>query len=128
MVNKALTNLLRQLFELLSPEGQLLNRFSLQQSPIFFVVFAGTTEPHNLRLYWAFFLFLRRFHISFPSFPAWKKATYFTDYDNYTKETFSAEQQWKWRRWTLYNLAYTTYLHFANGRIVHKFAYCDRIS
>ena len=37
MVNKALTNLLRQLFELLSPEGQLLNRFSLQQSSIFFV-------------------------------------------------------------------------------------------
>ena len=55
MVNKALTNLLRQLFELLSPEGQLLNRFSLQQSQIFFVLCAGTTEPHNLRLYWAFF-------------------------------------------------------------------------
>ena len=36
MVNKALTNL-GQLFELLSPEGQLLNRFSLQQSSIFFV-------------------------------------------------------------------------------------------
>ena len=61
MVNKALTNLLRQLFELLSPEGQLLNRFSLQQSPIFFVLCAGTTE----RTTWGFIeLFFTSYDVS----------------------------------------------------------------